>query len=79
MTRIYPVPLKGIHRPASGSDPIHAMHPRGGSLPPAVVAELICTYTQEGDVVLDPSAANGTTAIEALRLGRRAVTTDPTP
>ncbi len=63
----------------AGSDPIQAMHPRGGNLPPAVAAELIRAYTNEGDVVLDPFGGNGTTAIEALRLGRRAVTTDPSP
>ncbi|HEY5119130.1 MAG TPA: DNA methyltransferase, partial [Anaerolineales bacterium] len=65
--------------PNAGAGPIHAMHPRGGKVPPAVVAELIRAYTKEGDVVLDPFGGNGTTAIEALRLGRRAVTTDPNP
>jgi dihydroorotate dehydrogenase electron transfer subunit len=65
--------------PNAGAGPIHAMHPRGGNLPPAVVAEFIRAYTKEGDVVLDPFGGNGTTAIEALRLGRRAITTDPNP
>jgi dihydroorotate dehydrogenase electron transfer subunit len=55
------------------------IHPLGSNLPPAVVSEFIRTYTKEGDVVLDPFGGNGTTAIEALRLGRRAVTTDPNP
>jgi dihydroorotate dehydrogenase electron transfer subunit len=65
--------------PTVGSGPIHALHPRGASLPPASVADLIRAYTREGDVVLDPFGGNGTTAIEALRLGRRAVTIDPNP
>ena len=70
----------GIYLPPdTGPGPIYAMHPRGGNLPAAVVAEFIRAYTKEGDVVLDPFGGNGTTAIEALRLGRRAITTDPNP
>ena len=70
----------GIYQlPDVDSLPIHAMHPRGGSLPAAAVADLIRSGTKAGDVVLDPFGGYGTTAIEALRLGRRAVTTDPNP
>jgi dihydroorotate dehydrogenase electron transfer subunit len=65
--------------PRAGDGALHWMHPRGFGLPPAVVSEYIRTYTKEGDIVLDPFGGNGTTAIEALRLGRRAVTTDPNP
>ena len=40
---------------------------------PAVAAHAIAHYTQPGDLVLDPMCGIGTSLIEALRLGRRAV------
>jgi dihydroorotate dehydrogenase electron transfer subunit len=58
---------------------IYRIRPRNGGLSPTVVSEFIRANTKEGDVVFDPFGGNGTTAIEALRSGRRAVTTDPNP
>ena len=44
-----------------------------------VVAEYIEHYTQTGDTVADPFCGTGVTAIEALRLGRKAVVSDINP
>ena len=40
---------------------------------PAIAAHAIAAYTQPGDLVLDPMCGIGTTLVEALHLGRRAV------
>jgi SAM-dependent methyltransferase len=40
---------------------------------PAVAAHAIAHYTQPGDLVLDPMCGIGTTLVEAVRAGRRAV------
>ena len=40
---------------------------------PAVAAHAVATYTRPGDLVLDPMCGIGTTLVEALHLGRRAV------
>ncbi|MEV6236784.1 DNA methyltransferase [Lentzea sp. NPDC051838] len=48
-------------------------------IPPAVAAHAIATYTQRGDLVLDPDCGAGTTLTAALRSGRHALglTSDP--
>ncbi|WP_084515450.1 TRM11 family SAM-dependent methyltransferase [Nocardia acidivorans] len=52
-------------------------HPDGTAHPakmlPAVAAHAIATYTRSGDLVLDPMCGTGTTLVEALHLGRRAL------
>ena len=40
---------------------------------PAVAAHAIAHYTQPGDLVLDPMCGIGTTLVEAVHAGRRAV------
>ncbi|WP_433759591.1 TRM11 family SAM-dependent methyltransferase [Nocardia sp. CA-135398] len=40
---------------------------------PAIVQHAVATYTRPGDLVLDPMCGIGTTLVEALHLGRRAV------
>ena len=40
---------------------------------PAIAAHAIAHYTQPGELVLDPMCGIGTTLVEALHLGRRAV------
>ncbi|WP_308283076.1 TRM11 family SAM-dependent methyltransferase [Pseudonocardia nigra] len=40
---------------------------------PAVAAHAVAHYTRPGDLVLDPMCGIGTTLVEALHLGRRAV------
>lgn len=44
-----------------------------------VVQEYIKTFTQPGDVVLDPFGGSGVTAIEALILGRKSINIDINP
>ncbi len=44
-----------------------------------VVGEFIKTYTRENDIVFDPFAGSGVTAIEAVRNGRRAIVCDLNP
>jgi len=46
-------------------------HP--AKLLPAVAARAIAHYTKPGDIVLDPMCGIGTTLVEAVHLGRRAV------
>lgn len=46
-------------------------HP--AKMPTYLVRAIILTYTQEGDLVLDPMAGIGTTVIESFRLGRKAI------
>src|SRR6202140_5735894 len=40
---------------------------------PAIAARAIATYTQPGDLVVDPMCGIGTTLVEALHLGRDAI------
>ncbi|WP_378733314.1 TRM11 family SAM-dependent methyltransferase [Nocardia brasiliensis] len=52
-------------------------HPDGTAHPakmlPAVAAHAITHYTRPGDLVLDPMCGTGTTLVEAVHLGRRAL------
>lgn len=55
------------------------MHKYWSRKPFNVVAEYIRTYTDEGDIVLDPFCGSGITAIEAIRLRRKVVAADLNP
>jgi DNA modification methylase len=46
-------------------------HP--GKMLPAIARHLITTYTQPGDLVLDPMAGIATTMVEAMHLGRHGI------
>jgi tRNA G10 N-methylase Trm11 len=46
-------------------------HP--GKMLPTIAAQAITTYTQPGDIVLDPMAGIGTTMVEAMHLGRHGI------
>src|SRR5688500_10560665 len=48
-----------------------AHHP--AKMLPAIAAQTIATFTRPGELVLDPMCGIGTTLVEAVRLGRRAV------
>ncbi|MEG8179298.1 site-specific DNA-methyltransferase [Nocardia terpenica] len=55
------------HRYLPGSTP----HP--AKMLPAIAAHAITRYTRPGDLVLDPMCGIGTTLVEAVHLGRRAL------
>ena len=62
-----------------GSLGAHAWHPFPAKFPPQLPAFLIERLSDPGDVVLDPMAGSGTTLVEAVRLGRRAIGCDIDP
>lgn len=63
----------------SRSESPHQFHPYPAKFKPQIPAELISVFSSEGDSVLDPMSGSGTTAVEALRLGRNAVSSDSNP
>jgi len=64
---------------AKSHTPMYLMHKYWARKPHNVVAEYIKHYSREGEIVLDPFAGSGVTAIEALKLGRKAVAVDLGP
>ncbi|MCC3650764.1 site-specific DNA-methyltransferase [Streptomyces sp. S07_1.15] len=60
-----PAQRKGRYVPGSTAHPAKML--------PAIAAHAIRTYTNPGDLVLDPMCGIGTTLVEAIHLGRRAV------
>lgn len=50
-----------------------------GKFPPPVASHLISTYTEPGDLVIDPMCGSGTSGVEALLTGRRALLADVNP
>ena len=57
----------------------HAWHPFPAKFPPQLPEFMIRHLSDPGDLVLDPMLGSGTTLIEAIRLGRRAVGCDIDP
>ena len=57
----------------------HAWHPFPAKFPPPLPEFMIRELSDPGDLVLDPMLGSGTTLVEALRLGRRAVGCDIDP
>lgn len=57
----------------------HDIHPYPAKFIPQIPCNLINTLTLPGELVWDPYGGSGTTAFEALRLGRRAISTDANP
>ena len=57
----------------------HAWHPFPAKFPPQLPEFLIEELSVPGDVVFDPMLGSGTTLVEAVRLGRRAVGCDIDP
>ena len=57
----------------------HAWHSFPAKFPPQLPEFMIRHLSDPGDVVLDPMLGSGTTLIEAIRLGRRAVGCDIDP
>lgn len=59
--------------------PMYLMHKYWARKPHNVVGEYIEHYSKKGEIVLDPFAGSGVTAIEALRNGRKAIAIDIDP
>lgn len=57
----------------------HDLHPYPAKFIPQIPAHLIDSLTDPGDVVFDPFGGSATTAVEAVRMGRRAVSIDANP
>ena len=57
----------------------HDLHPYPAKFIPQIPANLIERLSMPGDVVLDPFGGSATTAVEAVRLGRRAISFDANP
>ena len=66
-------------RGTDGSYGSHAWHPFPAKFPPQLPEFLIGRLSDPGDIVFDPMLGSGTTLVEAVRLGRRAVGCDIDP
>ncbi|HEV3320952.1 MAG TPA: DNA methyltransferase [Solirubrobacteraceae bacterium] len=60
-------------------DLTHNLHPWPAKFIPAIPAAAIKALSKPNDLVLDPFGGCGTTAVEAIRRGRRARSTDVNP
>jgi hypothetical protein len=63
-------------RAGNEQDSVHAAHWFPGNSIPQIPSALIQTLSHPGDVILDPFGGSGTTALEALKLGRRILISD---
>lgn len=57
----------------------HDLHPYPAKFIPQLPAHLIACLSVPGDIVFDPFGGSATTAVEAVRLGRRALSVDANP
>lgn len=57
----------------------HSIHPYPAKFIPQIPRTLISMLSEPGDVVWDPFGGSGTTALEALMLRRRCISTDVNP
>lgn len=57
----------------------HSLHPYPAKFIPQIPRTLVALLSEPGDLVWDPFGGSGTTALEALLLGRRALSTDINP
>lgn len=57
----------------------HDLHPYPAKFVPQIPGHCIANLSLPGELVLDPFGGSGTTALEAVRLGRRALSVDANP
>ena len=57
----------------------HALHPYPAKFIPQIPGYCIRLLSAPGELILDPFGGSGTTALEAIRLGRRALSIDANP
>lgn len=57
----------------------HDLHPYPAKFIPQLPGTFISLLSSRGDLVFDPFGGSGTTALEAIRLGRRAISLDANP
>src|SRR5947208_1823935 len=64
--------------PRAGTDirSVHTVHWFPGNFIPQIPTAFIQILSQPDDLVFDPFGGSGTTAVEAVRLGRRAILSD---
>lgn len=60
----------------TGMHGVHALHAFPGNSIPQIPNTFIQILSSPGDIVFDPFGGSGTTAVEALRLGRNAICSD---
>src|SRR5438445_5869828 len=69
---VWPVAQRKARRKRTGRYlPASTAHP--GKMLPALARTAIATYSDVGGLVLDPMCGTGTTLVEAVHLGRRAI------
>lgn len=57
----------------------HDIHPYPAKFIPQIPGHLIARLSLRGELVFDPFGGSGTTALEAVRMGRRALSVDANP
>ncbi len=57
----------------------HDLHPYPAKFIPQIPGHCIARLSMPGELVLDPFGGSGTTALEAVRMGRRALSIDANP
>jgi len=65
--------------PASAHTQMYLIHKWWARKPHNVVSEYIQHYSKKDDIVLDPFCGSGVTALESLKIGRKAIAIDLNP